>query len=215
MPDQSARLFRPRLHQARRTKRVERGGGVKPGVGDAHPFGPRPRGRAVEPPQVVRARTGRVFGDEEHGEPLPHGPSHAALDLSEQPVEIPTFGDPPQRRRTDEQPDLERHAGAGGDLGDRPQVVLDGAGCALQADRQPCPGHLGAQLADRTRRLPAGAREADVCGADAERHHCAEQREPLVHRRVPNRGRLQPVAQRSSANVTRALAHALSCVCQS
>ena len=124
-----------------------------------------------------------------------HGVLHRLLRGLEQEVVGPAFGVAANRAGADEGRGLNVQPGALHDLGDRPDIVLVGAGRAVGANLHFVADDLARQrLAIRDRARPR-AGQTQIERVDAQGFHQMQDLNFLRNRGIAHRRRLQPVAQ--------------------
>ncbi len=151
---------------------------------------------AVEPLNGFGIAAGGVLGHVHDVEAEPDRILHGVFRGALQEVVGPVFGVAADGAGADEGRHLDGNAGGLHDLGDRTNVVLMRAGCAVGLDLQLGAADLARQRLAMRLRARARAGQADVEHVDADGFHQVKDLDLLLDGRIADRRRLQPVAQR-------------------
>ena len=170
--------------------------GVTDGIGDADAMRAGADRGAVDAAQRFRIGAGRVFRHQEDRQPFLDRERHRRLGRPFEVIDGPVLDVLPQRARPDERRDLDRHAGALRDLGDRRDVVDHRARRRVRPQLHPAIDDLPRDALDIRRDRRARRRQADVGGVHAERFHQVEDFELALDAGGLDRRTLQAVAQR-------------------
>ena len=199
-PCQSTRIFSPgRLHHFLEDEPHQRECSHRRGMsgGIANHDGARPavdRGR-VKTLHHLRIAAARVLGDVHRFEAQRHGELHGFFRGLKQEVVGPAFGVAANRTGANEGRGLNVQPGALHDLGDRPDVILVGAGGAVGANLHLVADDLAGQRLAIRDCARSGAGQSQIERVDAQGFHQMQDLNFLCNRGIAHRRRLQPIAQ--------------------